>query len=179
MPFTLYEIDTAPEPAKAELTKSQQDFGFIPNLHKVLAAAPQALEAYKYLHGQFASTSFNNTEQCVVWQTINYFHQCHYCLPAHTGIAHMLKVDPAIIEALHRGEALSDSKLAALQSTTRALVEQRGILSDAQLAVFRDAGYGEQQLLEIVLGIAQKTLSNYANHLAQTPVDEPFQKFVE
>ena len=179
MSFTLYEIDTAPEEAKAELEKSQQAFGFIPNLHKVLAASPKALEAYKYLHNQFQQSSFSHTELTVVWQTINLYHQCHYCLPAHTGIAHMMKVEPAIIEALHNGETLQDSKLAALQTTTKAIVDQRGQLSEKQIEHFKNAGYGEQQLLEILLGLAQKTLSNFSNHLAKTPVDEPFQQFMK
>ena len=57
-------------------------------------------------------------------------------------------------------------------------MDQRGNLTEEQVAAFKAAGYGEQQLLEIVLGLAQKTISNFANHLADTPVDEPFQKFV-
>jgi alkylhydroperoxidase family enzyme len=179
MSFTLYEIENAPSEAKAELEKSQQAFGFIPNLHKVLAGAPKVLESYKYLHSQFQQSSFNNTELTVVWQTINDYHQCHYCLPAHTGIAHMMKIENSVIEALHKGQALKDEKLATLQETTRAMVDQRGKLSTDQIEQFRNVGYGEQQLLEILLGIAQKTLSNYSNHLANTPVDEAFQKFVK
>lgn len=179
MSFTLYEIENAPKESKAELEKSQQAFGFIPNLHKVLAASPKALESYKYLHSQFQESSFNNTELTVVWQTINYYHQCHYCLPAHTGIAHMMKIEPAIIDELHNGQALQDDKLATLQQTTKAIVDQRGQLNVEQIEHFKNAGYGEQQLLEILLGLAQKTLSNFTNHLADTPVDEPFQQFVK
>lgn len=41
--------------------------------------------------------------------------------------------------------------------------------ADAQ--AFRDAGYSENHVLEIVLAIAVKTLSNYANHLLHTPLD--------
>ena len=179
MTFTLYEIDNAQAPANKELEQSEKAFGFIPNLHKALAASPKTLEAYKYLHDQFQASSFNNTELTVVWQTINYYNQCHYCLPAHTGIAHMMKVDQHVIDALHNGEPLEDEKLAALQSTTRAIVDQRGHLDDQQLGAFNAAGYGNQQLLEILLGLAQKTISNYTNHLAKTPVDKPFQQFVK
>jgi len=179
MSFTLYEIDNAPSPANTELEKSQAAFGFIPNLHKVLAASPKTLEAYKALHELFQASSFDATEQTVVWQTINFYHQCHYCLPAHTGIAHMMKVDQETIESLHNGETLKTEKLKALQSTTRAIVDQRGVLSAEQITDFKSAGYGEAQLLEIVLGLAQKTISNFANHLAKTPVDEPFKKFVK
>jgi alkylhydroperoxidase family enzyme len=177
MSFELYEIANAPVAATAELEKSQKSFGFIPNLHKVLAAAPEALKAYKALHEYFQASSFNNTELTVVWQTINLYHQCHYCLPAHTGIAHMMKVDPEIIKVLHAGEPLQDAKLNALQATAYAMVDQRGQLTAEQVEVFKAAGYGEQQLLEIVLGLAQKVISNYTNHLAATPVDQPFQQY--
>jgi len=179
MSLALYDIDTAPEPANKELELSLKAFGFIPNLHKVLAGAPQVLAAYKNLHAMFQDTSFDNTELTVVWQTINYYHQCHYCLPAHTGIAHMMKINTDIIDALSKGEPLKDEKLGILQATTRAMVDQRGHLTTDQISAFKAAGYGEQQLLEIVLGLAQKTISNYANHLADTPVDTAFQGYVK
>ncbi len=179
MSFTFYEIDTAPAEVQAELEISKKAFGFVPGLHKALAASPQVLKIYKHLHTEFQNSSFNNTELTVVWQTINYYHQCSYCLPAHTGIAHMMKVDPAIIDALSKGEALEDPKLRALQSTTRAIVDQRGQLSESQLDSFYSAGYGNQQLLEILLGLAQKVLSNYTNHLAKTPVDDAFLEFTK
>lgn len=179
MSFTLYEKNNAPEAAQAELEVSEKTFGFIPGLHKVLAAAPNILKIYKVMHAEFQNTSFDNTELTVVWQTINYYHQCNYCLPAHTGIAHMMKVEPAIIEALSKGEPLEDDKLRVLQETTRAIVDQRGNLTDAQMEQFAAAGYGNQQLLEILLGLAQKTISNYANHMAKTPVDEAFLEFAK
>lgn len=178
MPFTLYEIETTSGEAQAELEQSKKAFGFVPNLHKVLAAAPAALKGYKDLHNHFQGSSFNATELTVVWQTLNYYHKCHYCLPAHTGIAYGMKVDTDIIKALHAGEPLQDAKLRALQETTRAIVDQRGQLEADQISAFKAAGYGEQQLLEIVLGVAQKVISNFTNHLADTPVDEPFKQFV-
>jgi hypothetical protein len=71
----------------------------IPGLHGVLAA-PGILDAYQQLHELFVNSSFNEEELTVVWQSINVEHACHYCVPAHTGIAAMMKVDEAITEAL-------------------------------------------------------------------------------
>ncbi|MDO6460639.1 carboxymuconolactone decarboxylase family protein [Granulosicoccaceae sp. 1_MG-2023] len=179
--MTVQLIDPASASAavKAKLDASQAAFGFVPGLHKALANSPQTFDAYAYLHEQFQNTSFDAAELTVVWQTINLYHECHYCLPAHTGIAHSMKVDPALIDALNEGKALDDPKLRALQATTRAMADQRGRLSEEQEAAFRAAGYGDQQLLEIILGLAQKVISNYVNHLADTPVDAPFKKFVK
>ena len=180
MSLPLYEIENAPSAATAEeLRKSEKAFGFVPNLHKALAASHEALTTYKALHTAFQNTSFNNTELTVVWQTINTFHGCHYCVPAHTAIAQMLGVDETTIDALYHGETLNDPKLAALQATTREITGARGHLSAETKKAFLEAGYGETQLVEIVLGLSQKVLSNYINHLAETPVDEQFAKFVK
>ena len=173
----IHNIETAPEGSKALLENSQKAYGMIPGLHGVLAASPELLKAYQELHQLFTETSFNNDELTVVWQTINVEHGCHYCVPAHTGIAKMMKVDDAIINALRNQTPLTDAKLEALRTLTLSITRNRGNVSQADLEAFYTAGYGEQQVLEIILGLSQKVISNYTNHIANTPVDEAFQKF--
>ena len=173
----IHDIKTAPEGSKALLENSQKAYGMIPGLHGVLAASPELLKAYQELHQLFTETSFNNDELTVVWQTINVEHGCHYCVPAHTGIAKMMKVDDAIIETLRNQTPLADAKLEALRTLTLSITRNRGNVSQADLEAFYTAGYGEQQVLEIILGLSQKVISNYTNHIANTPVDEAFQKF--
>ena len=173
----IHSIETAPEGSKASLEGSVKSFGMLPNLHGVLASSPNTLEAYKTLHGLFQNSSFDNEELTVVWQSINVEHECHYCVPAHTAIAHMMEVDAALTEALRNSTALPNEKLQILQNTTLSIVRNRGRISDSELEAFYAAGYKESHVLEIILGIAQKTISNYTNHIANTPVDEPFQKF--
>lgn len=173
----IHNIETAPEGSKALLENSQKAYGMIPGLHGVLAASPELLKAYQELHQLFTETSFNNDELTVVWQTINVEHACHYCVPAHTGIAKMMKVDDAIIDALRNETPLADAKLEALRTLTLSITRNRGNVSQADLETFYAAGYGEQQVLEIILGLSQKVISNYTNHIANTPVDDAFQKF--
>ncbi|RDE18836.1 carboxymuconolactone decarboxylase family protein [Motiliproteus coralliicola] len=175
--FTLHTLETAPEQSQPLLQNSQQTFGMIPGLHAVMAEAPTVLEAYKNLHELFQNTSFDAEELTVVWQTINVEHGCHYCVPAHTAIANMMNVDPTLTDALRNGDAMTTPKLQALHDTTLAMLRQRGQLSDSQMQAFFAAGYGPQQLLEITLGMAQKVMSNYINHFANTPVDPPFKPF--
>ena len=177
MKFTLHTLDTAPEASRPLLEKSLKAFGRIPGLHAVMAESPQLLEAYQKLGELFTQTSFNAEEITVVWMAINVENECHYCVPAHTAIAHAMKVDPALVEALRNGEPLADEKLQVLRDTTVALVRNRGHLSEDEMARFGQAGYGPRQLLEIILGIAHKTMSNYTNHLANTPVDEVVKKY--
>ena len=173
----VHSIESAPADSKPILEKSVQDFGMLPGLHGVLASSPNTLKAYKTIHGLFQNSSFDNEELTVVWQTINVENECHYCVPAHTAIAHMMKVDANITEALRNNTALPTAKLQALHETTLKIMRNHGRLSQEDIEAFYSVGYGQQQVLEILLGLAQKTISNYTNHLANTPVDEPFQKF--
>jgi alkylhydroperoxidase family enzyme len=176
--FEIHTLDTAPEQSRALLEHSQKAFGRLPGLHSVMAESPALLDGYKHLHRLFAEeTSFDKDELTVVWQTINVEHACHYCVPAHTGIAKMMKVDDAITEALRNETPLPNARLEALRTFTLQVVRQRGDVSDAQVQAFLDAGFTRQQILEVVLGVAQKVMSNYTNHLAQTPVDKPMQAF--
>lgn len=173
----IHNIETAPEESKALLEKSKKAYGMIPGLHGVLAESPQIFEAYQTLHELFTQSSFNEEELTVVWQAINVEHACHYCVPAHTGIAHMMKVDENITEALRNETPLESSKLEALRTMTLTIVRNRGNVSQADLDAFYEAGYEQKHILDIILGLSQKTISNYTNHIANTPVDEAFQKF--
>lgn len=173
----IHSIETAPDGSKNLLEESQKANGMIPGLHGVLAGAPGTLEAYQTLHKLFTESSFNKEELTVVWQSINVEHSCHYCVPAHTGIAKMMKVDDAITEALRTETPLKNSKLEALRTMTLRITRNRGRISPEELEEFYAAGYGERQVLEIILGLSQKVISNYTNHIANTPVDKPFEKF--
>ncbi|MEJ1223101.1 carboxymuconolactone decarboxylase family protein [Sediminicola sp. 1XM1-17] len=175
--FKIHDIESAPANSKPLLENSMKSFGMIPNLHGVMAEAPGMLEAYQKLHDLFQNSSFDNDELTVVWQTINVEHACHYCVPAHTGIAHMMKVDEAITDALRNKTKMPSEKLQTLHETTLSIVRDRGNISEKDIKAFYAAGYEQRQLLEIILGVSQKVMSNYVNHIAQTPVDKPFEKF--
>lgn len=177
MKFQLHDQKTAPAQSQPLLAKSLGSFGMIPNLHAVMAESPAVLEAYQMLHAQFQASSFDPQELTVIWQTINIEHECHYCIPAHSAVASMMNVDAAINDALRNQTDLPSEKLQVLRETTLELVRKRGHLSQQMLTHFVEVGYAQQQLLEIVLGISQKVMSNYINHLADTPLDEAFAAF--
>jgi alkylhydroperoxidase family enzyme len=176
--FKVHSIESAPEKSKAMLEASVKGFGMLPNLHGVMAESPAMLEAYKTIHDTFMNkTGFNKEELTVVWQTINVENKCHYCVPAHTGIAHMMKVDASITEALRNETPLANDKLETLRNTTLAIVRDRGFVSESQMQAFYDAGYTNAQYLDILVGYAQKIMSNYTNHAAKTEVDPSFKDF--
>lgn len=175
--FKLHDQTTAPEAAKPLLEDSVKTFGMIPSLHAVMAEAPGVLEGYKTLHGLVLDSSFDNDEKTVVWQTINVEHACHYCVPAHTGIAKMMEVSDVITNALRDETPLPNDKLESLRNFTLAVVRKRGEVSKSELNAFYEAGYEQRQVLDVILVVSQKVMSNYINHIAKTPVDEPFRKF--
>jgi alkylhydroperoxidase family enzyme len=176
--FNIHTIESAPEDSKAQLEEGFKAFGMIPNLHGTLAESPELYKAYSTLHSLFMETSFDKDELTVVWQTINVEHECHYCVPAHTMIANSMKVDPAITEALRNETPLASEKLEALRTVTLQLVRKRGQLTQSEVETFFNAGYAQKQILEIIVGISQKVISNYVNYLAETPLDEPFKSLV-
>jgi len=70
--------------------------------------------------------------------------------------------------------ALREPKLQALHHFTRRMVQARGWVEDHEIESFMAAGYGKQQVLEVILGIAVKVIHNYTNHIAKTPLDDVF-----
>lgn len=175
--FTFHDETTAPEESKPLIEKSKAAFGRLPGLHKVMAEAPGLLEGYQRLHELFVNSSFDKDELTVVWQTINVENECHYCVPAHTGIAKNMGVNDAITEALRNETPLPNERLEALRTFTLKLVRERGFVADEDVQAFLDAGFTKRNVLEVILGYSQKIMSNYTNHLAKTPVDPVFEKF--
>ena len=175
--FTQHTIESAPEASRPFLEKAQKTHGRIAGLTATMAEAPGLVEGYQKLHELFVASSFDDEERTVVWQTINVENDCHYCVPAHTASAKAMKVDDAITEALRNETPLPTPRLEALRTFTLAVVRERGFAGDAAVARFLDAGYTRRNVLEVVLGLAQKVISNYTNHLAKTPLDRSFERY--
>ncbi len=175
--FTLHDLDSAPEGAKPLLQASLKNFGMIPNLHAVLAESPQALEAYQTLTRLFLESSLSTHEKHVLWLTVNVANRCHYCVPAHTMLAKKDGLDDDIINALRNNRELPDARLNALRSFVLKVLRHRGELADADIEAFLQAGFNHRNVLDVILGVAHKTLSNYTNHICKTPVDEAFSPF--
>lgn len=166
-------LDHAPDAVRPTLEAVKARYGFVPNLIGVLANAPAALEAYLSLAGLLGKSSLTPAEQQVVAIAVSRENQCAYCVAAHSKLAGAV-LDQASIRALREGEALADAKLDALAALTRAIVASRGWVDEAVLERFHAAGYQPAQVLDVLVGVAMKTLSNYTNHLVDTPLDLAF-----
>lgn len=178
MDFPIYTTDTAPEASKAALAQAKATFGFIPNLEGIFAQAPSLLKGSMAMWDLFEATSLTPVEQQVIYLSANYEHECHYCMAAHSGLAKMIGMAADDIQALRNGIPLSNPKLQALRQFTQQMIQARGWLDDREIEAFLIAGYTQQQVLEVILGIAIKLMHNYTNHIAKTPLDRPFQPYV-
>ena len=172
--FTVHNEDTAPAAAQPTLAAAKAAFGAIPNLIGTLSEAPAAAEAYMDLSRLVGETSFSPTERHVVWFTINAENNCTYCMAAHTAIAKGEQIADDVIETARAVGSYDDPKLEALRRFTLAVVRERGWVPEDELTAFYSAGYDRQQVLEVILIAAHKTISNYVNHFAETPLDAPF-----
>jgi uncharacterized peroxidase-related enzyme len=173
--FTLHAADTASESGREALGRAEKGFGFAPNLIRILADAPPAAHAYLDLGARFGATSLTPGEQQVVLLTTSFENGCDYCMAAHSMVAGMVGLDADTLAALRDGSDLPDARLDALRTFTRTVVRDRGRVSSDDLRGFLGAGFTRANVLEVLTGVAMKTLSNYTNHLAETPLDAAFE----
>jgi hypothetical protein len=117
---------------------------------------------------------FENTFYLSFREAASRENECDYCMAAHSAIADMQQLPADVIEAIRDDREITDGKLESLRRFTAETVRTRGWPSDSTRAQFFEAGYTEASALEVILGIGMKTLSNYTNHLAETPLDGQF-----
>ena len=176
--FTVHTPESAPEASRPILEGVKATFGFLPNLQANMATSPELLAGYSALWAEFAKSTLTPQEQQVVFLTANFENECHYCMAGHTQLAKMVKLDPAAIEAIRDGSVIPDARLEALHVFTGLVVRERGFAGDAAVDAFLAAGFTQRNVLEVVLGVGAKTLSNYTNHIVHTQLD-PFMKGAE
>ncbi|GAB4242435.1 MAG: carboxymuconolactone decarboxylase family protein [Acidobacteriota bacterium] len=150
----------------------EQRFGRVPNLIQALGNSPVALKAYVTLDALIAEGTLVPVEREIVRLIVSEYNQCHYCVAAHTLGCRAASLSDREILELRRGNA-GNPRHAALAAFTRRVMETKGFVADEDLRRFRDAGYEDQHVGEIITVIGQKTISNYFNHVHETELDFP------
>ncbi|MBU2588186.1 MAG: carboxymuconolactone decarboxylase family protein [Alphaproteobacteria bacterium] len=174
MPYRVHTVETAPSPAGDMLAGIQKAFGFVPNMLGTMANSPPVLEAYQSTGALFDKTSLSATERQVVMLTTSAENGCEYCVGAHTALSAMQKVPDDVVQAIRNDTPIADPKLEALRRFSAEVVTTRGYPSAPALETLIKIGYGEQQVLEIILGVGLKSIANYINHIAKTQLDDAF-----
>lgn len=178
MRLTLHDVNSAPEQSKPRLETVQKMLGFTPNLVAVLAGSPQALAFYQEVSKLNAQSSLTPIEIEVVQLVTATLNGCEFCIAGHTRIAKMCAKMPSdILEAVIKQQPLADAKLQALVDFTTQVVNKKAQVSDADLSKVKEAGFSEQNILDIVLGVGLATFSNYVNNVAQTEINPELQAY--
>ncbi len=173
--FNTYSLETVPEAGRETLEGVKKKYGFVPNLIGTMVESPALAEAYVNISQSFGESSFSPTEQQVVLLAASRVNECDYCIAAHSTVAKLSDVPASVVNAIREDQPLEDPRLQALRDFTRQVVEQRGWVDETTVDAFIGAGFTRAQVLEVVLGVAMKTLSNYTNHLAAPELDAAFQ----
>lgn len=177
--LALHTVDTAPEKAKERVEAVQKANGFIPNLIGVLANSPQALEMYQEVSKLNSKNSLTDEEIEVIQITAAVHNGCDFCVAGHTKIAEVrLQMSPEVVEALRTRTSIDENaKYQALAQFTMQLINKRGQVSDEELESFKSAGYNDQNVLDVIMGVALSTLCNYANTVAKTDINPELAAF--
>lgn len=166
-------IETAPAAAQPLLEAVKKMLGSVPNLFRITANSPAALEGYLGLNGALAKGSLDAPTRERIALAVAQINGCDYCLAAHTYLGtHVAKLDEAEIAANRAGKSQDEKAEAAIRFAA-ALVNTRGHVSDADVSAIKAAGYSEAEIVEIVAHVALNTLTNYLNSALDTPIDFP------
>lgn len=145
--------------------------GHVPNLYAVLAYSEHALGNYLTL--QSGKSSLRAKEREVVNLVVSEVNGCQYCLSAHTAIGKMQGfTDQQVIE-IRRAQVTFDSKLNALARLVKSITENKGHADEQLVADFYTAGYDQGNLVDVVIAIADKIVTNYLFALTAVPIDWP------
>ncbi|QES88445.1 carboxymuconolactone decarboxylase family protein [Rhizosphaericola mali] len=166
-------------PARDQVTEQNQHLfdnlkkmvGFVPNLYATFANSDNALANYLTL--QSGKTSLSGKEKEIVNLVVSQYNQCVYCLSAHTQIAKMQGfTDEQIIE-IRKADITFDTKFNALSQLVKSSVENKGHATPEIVDAFFEAGYNEGNLVDVVVLIGDKIITNYLYAITNIPVDWP------
>ncbi|QBK06198.1 carboxymuconolactone decarboxylase family protein [Hylemonella gracilis] len=149
----------------------KKGLGKVPNLYATLAHSEHALG--NYLAFQNAKSSMTGKAREVVNLVVSQVNNCEYCLAAHTVIGGMVGFTPEQILEIRRGGASFDVKLDALAKLVKSMAVERGHADTSLVQAFFDAGWTKENLVDAIVIIGDKTVTNYLHGTTKVPVDFP------
>lgn len=166
-------IDQSPAGSQASLAAVGKSLGSVPNLFRAVGHSPAALKGYLGLGAALGSAALDAKTQERIALAVAEVNGCDYCLSAHTYLGrNVAGLDDAEITANRSGTS-NDPRAAAAVRFAVEIVRARGHVGDDAIAAVRAAGYGEAEIIEIVLTVALNTFTNYVNEVAGTEIDFP------
>lgn len=172
--FPIHTRETAPEASKPELDALQSAFGFVPNIAGAMATSPVLIGSLTGLFGRVHSGSFSEMEIQVALLTNAVTNKSEWPVAFHSYLASEQGIEMDDIRSMRAGGLPKDGKLAALSSLAKALILQRGHLTEIDKERFLGAGYGPDHLLEVIAIVAASTITNYTASVTKPPLEEKF-----
>ncbi len=166
-------IADSPEKSRPLLEAVNRQLGMVPNMFRLLANSPAALEGFLGMSGALAKGQLPPATRERIALAVAELNRCGYCLSAHTYLGRNLaRLDDAEITA-NRSGASNDPHAEAAVRFAAAIVRNRGQVSETELGAVKLAGYSDAQVLEIILHVALNTFTNYLNEALKTEIDFP------
>ena len=153
----------------------RRKYGFVPNLIREMSKSPAVAKVYLGGQQALAEGRLSPRDREAVQLAVSVYNECPYCRAAHRMGAGANGIAPADVAAIERGDRPDDPRVRALVAATWEMLDVRGWLKAADLARLEAEGIDRAQTYEIVALIGLKTISNYVNHIAHTPIDEELQ----
>lgn len=169
--FKIYNETNAPKQSIQYLESAKRRMGFVTTLNGVMAESPELLAGYNSLSELFFKSSLPRNAKHVVLIVASVENKCEYCVAAHSTIGLKSGLDATSIDQLRSNNVLTDAKLEAIRQFTKSIVANKGWTSELEVDQFLNAGYSHRNVFDVILGVGMKTLSNYTNHIAHTPLD--------
>ncbi|MDE2310788.1 MAG: carboxymuconolactone decarboxylase family protein [Betaproteobacteria bacterium] len=165
--FTFHTPENTSGQTKKLLAGIQKNYGFLPNLFAYMAESPVTVESYLMLNNMVTKTSLTPAQQQVAFLAVSVENGCSFCTVAHHVGGKMKKANEQTLTALSAHEKVNDPQDAALAAFAQSVTKNRGRPSEAEVQAFLDAGFTKQQIFEVILIVAIKTISNYSNHFTK------------
>jgi uncharacterized peroxidase-related enzyme len=170
--LTIPARDDVPEASKPILDAVQKQLGVVPNMFRLIATSPAALQGFAGNNGALTKTLDVKTRERIAL-AVAQVNGCDYCLSAHSYLGlNLAKITPEEIALNRKGES-GDAKADAAVGFATKVVRQHGQVSDDDIKAVRDAGFADGQVVEIIAVTAENIFTNLLNVVAQTEIDFP------
>ena len=175
--YLTHTIASAPAPSRPALEQLQRAFGLIPNTAAKMATSPVLINGFLGLFERVHASSLTEAQIQTILLTNAVTNGSEWAVAFHTALGLKQGVHRADVDAIRHGRLPGDAGLAALAMLARTLIEKRGRLSESDQSRFLEAGFGAEQILEVIAVVAASTIANYTASVTRPALEAPFEEF--
>ena len=165
-------VEAVPDASKPLLDAVQQQLGAVPNMFRLMATSPAALEGFLGLFGALGRTLDVKTRSRIAI-AVAQVNGCDYCMSAHSYLGENLaKLDEAEMVRNRAGRS-NDPKADVAVRFAAKVAKTRGEVSDGDISELKLTGFSEADIVDIVFTVALNVLTNFLNKTVETDIDFP------